>query len=35
MKVLPGFLERFEGEIIFCDTDNINTDGIYPGKYTY
>ncbi|KAL8897949.1 MAG: hypothetical protein Q9207_006945 [Kuettlingeria erythrocarpa] len=34
-EVLPGFPERLEGEIIFCDADNINTDGIYPGKYTY
>ncbi|CCU82833.1 hypothetical protein BGHDH14_bgh00135 [Blumeria hordei DH14] len=34
-KILPGFPERLEGEIIFCDADNINTDGIYPGKYTY
>ena len=33
--VYPGFPERVEGEIIFCDADNINTDGIYPGKYTY
>jgi homoaconitate hydratase len=33
--VLPGFPEKVEGEIIFCDADNINTDGIYPGKYTY
>ncbi|KAI0533293.1 mitochondrial Homoaconitase [Xylaria digitata] len=34
-EVLPGFPEQIEGEIIFCDADNINTDGIYPGKYTY
>ena len=34
-KVYPGFPERIEGEIVFCDADNINTDGIYPGKYTY
>jgi homoaconitate hydratase len=34
-SVLPGFPEKVEGEIIFCDADNINTDGIYPGKYTY
>lgn len=34
-QVYPGFPERVEGEIIFCDADNINTDGIYPGKYTY
>ncbi|EGE08510.1 homoaconitase [Trichophyton equinum CBS 127.97] len=34
-EVYPGFPERVSGEIIFCDSDNINTDGIYPGKYTY
>lgn len=33
--VLPGFPERVEGEIVFCDADNINTDLIYAGKYTY
>ncbi|GKT40977.1 homoaconitase, mitochondrial [Colletotrichum spaethianum] len=33
--VLPGFPEKVEGEIVFCDADNLNTDGIYPGKYTY
>ena len=34
-EVLAGFPERVAGEIVFCDADNINTDGIYPGKYTY
>ncbi|KIW71114.1 homoaconitase, mitochondrial [Phialophora macrospora] len=34
-ELYPGFPERVEGEIVFCDADNINTDGIYPGKYTY
>jgi homoaconitate hydratase len=34
-EVYPGFPDRVEGEIVFCDADNINTDGIYPGKYTY
>ncbi|EPE05412.1 homoaconitase [Ophiostoma piceae UAMH 11346] len=34
-EILEGFPERVEGEIVFCDADNINTDGIYPGKYTY
>jgi homoaconitate hydratase len=29
--ILPGFSEKVEGEIVFCDADNINTDGIYPG----
>ncbi|KAH7089615.1 homoaconitase mitochondrial precursor [Paraphoma chrysanthemicola] len=34
-EILPGFPEKIGGEIVFCDADNINTDGIYPGKYTY
>ncbi len=34
-EILPGFPEKVEGEIVFCDADNTNTDGIYPGKYTY
>ncbi|KAG0677891.1 mitochondrial Homoaconitase [Pichia californica] len=34
-SVLEGFPQLIEGEIIFCDADNVNTDGIYPGKYTY
>ncbi|KAI1300585.1 homoaconitase-like protein [Xylaria venustula] len=33
--ILPGFPEKIEGEIVFLNNDNINTDGIYPGKYTY
>ncbi|KAJ1562412.1 mitochondrial Homoaconitase, partial [Nowakowskiella sp. JEL0078] len=32
---VPGFQSKLEGEIVFCDIDNMNTDGIYPGKYTY
>lgn len=35
VDILPGFPEKVSGEIVFCDSDNINTDGIYPGKYTY
>lgn len=34
-EVLPGFPEKIEGEVVFCDADNINTDAIYPGKFTY
>ena len=30
----PSFPERISGELIFSDNDNINTDGIYPGKYS-
>ncbi|MDD4051235.1 MAG: homoaconitase [candidate division Zixibacteria bacterium] len=35
VPVLEGFPEVLAGEIIFCYQDNLNTDGIYPGKYTY
>jgi homoaconitate hydratase len=33
--VLPGFPEKVSGEIISCDAPNVNTDAIYPGKFTY
>jgi len=35
VKILDGFPELIEGDLIFCTQDNLNTDGIYPGKYTY
>ncbi len=35
IDVLDGFPSLIEGELIFCHQDNLNTDGIYPGKYTY
>jgi len=35
VKIINGFQTRVEGELIFCNQDNLNTDGIYPGKYTY
>ncbi|CAN3374814.1 hypothetical protein DIURU_002209 [Diutina rugosa] len=35
VEVLDGFPKQITGELILCDADNINTDGIYPGKYTY
>ncbi|KAL4914263.1 hypothetical protein BDW62DRAFT_145858 [Aspergillus aurantiobrunneus] len=34
-EIYPGFPERVSGEIVFCDAENLNTDAIYPGKYTY
>lgn len=34
-RLIPGFPETTDGEILFCPADNMNTDGIYPGKYTY
>ncbi len=35
VKIIDGFTASTEGEIIYCHQDNMNTDGIYPGKYTY
>jgi homoaconitate hydratase len=35
VRILPGFPEALAGELIFCDVDNLNTDGIYAGKWTY
>lgn len=35
VKIIKGFKPVVEGELIFCHQDNMNTDGIYPGKYTY
>lgn len=34
-EIIDDFPERVTGEIVFCDADNMNTDAIYPGKYTY
>jgi homoaconitate hydratase len=35
ITILEGFPQSVVGEIIFCHQDNLNTDGIFPGKYTY
>jgi len=35
VKIIDGFSSQISGEVIFCYQDNLNTDGIYPGKYTY
>ena len=35
VEILDGFPAALEGELLFCHVDNMNTDGIYPGKYTY
>lgn len=34
-EIIPGFPPYLSGRVLFCPKDNINTDGIYPGKYTY
>ena len=33
--LLPAFPTTFRGPLLFTPQDNLNTDGIYPGKYTY
>jgi homoaconitate hydratase len=35
IPLLDGFPSVFKGRALFCPANNINTDGIYPGKYTY
>ncbi len=35
VKIIDGFHESLSGKLLFCYQDNLNTDGIYPGKYTY
>jgi len=34
-KLLKGFPKQITGEGLYCPQDNLNTDGIFPGKYTY
>jgi homoaconitate hydratase len=33
--LLDGFPAAFEGPLVFAPQDNLTTDGMYPGKYTY
>ncbi len=35
VELLDGFPQTITGNLIYCPQDNMNTDGIYPGKYTY
>jgi len=35
VTILDGFPTSITGELVFCHQDNLNTDGIFPGKYTY
>ena len=35
VSIMEGFPEVLTGDLVFCHQDNLNTDGIYPGKYTY
>jgi homoaconitate hydratase len=33
--IVDGFPRTLSGVLLYCHQDNLNTDGIYPGKYTY
>lgn len=35
VSIIDGFPKEITGNLLFCHQDNLNTDGIYPGKYTY
>lgn len=35
VAIIEGFPKEITGNVLFCYQDNLNTDGIYPGKYTY
>jgi homoaconitate hydratase len=35
VELIKDFPEYLKGDLLFCYADNLNTDGIFPGKYTY
>lgn len=35
VEIIDGFPARIEGRAVFVPQDNLNTDGIYAGDYTY
>jgi len=35
VSILQGFPEQVRGRLVFLPKDNLNTDGIYAGAYTY
>jgi homoaconitate hydratase len=35
VSILPGFPSQVRGRLVFLSKDNLNTDGIYAGQYTY
>merc|ERR1711968_397123 len=34
-SLVDGFPAQWGGHLLLCKQDNVNTDVIYPGKYTY
>src|SRR5690606_36369111 len=35
VEIIPGFPSTLRGRLLWLDRDNLNTDGIYAGKWTY
>jgi homoaconitate hydratase len=35
IELLPEFPKTIKGELLYCYQDDLNTDGIFPGKHTY
>jgi len=35
VEVIEGFPKEIRGAVVFCDKDNLNTDGIYGKEFTY
>ncbi len=35
VKIIDGFPKSIRGRVLFLNKDNLNTDGIYAGKWTY
>lgn len=35
VEIIEGFPQEIRGLIVFCDKDNLNTDGIYGKEFTY
>jgi homoaconitate hydratase len=35
VPILPGFPSSLRGRLVFLPKDNLNTDGIFAGQYTY
>ena len=35
VEIMDGFPERLRGRLLLINADNLNTDGIYAGKWTY
>ncbi len=35
IKMIEGFPDKLKGRLLYLSSDNLNTDGIYAGKWTY